>query len=82
MRIPLVEIEWTDTTFVSGWKTLKEHQNEKPNLCRTVGNLIRVSRHSLHVVATQDDQGNVADQTIIPRRCVRRMRRIPRLWKR
>lgn len=62
-----VQIVWQDAVAPSGgWQTADELAKEELVTVVTVGHLVEVSRHSLHVALDRNSMGDVASTGLIP----------------
>ena len=76
-RYKRVEVIWEDSSFTQfGWTTPKESRRSKIMICRTIGYLTRKSKKKLVVVNSICTNGMVSDSTVIPRACVKKIKRM------
>jgi hypothetical protein len=70
-----VEIEWTDSTFLHGWKKVRDFQDLRPDVCRSVGYLVSRTVEAVTIVQSMggDEYG---DGITIPTKTIRRIRRL------
>ena len=62
-----MQVVWYDAVAPSaGWSSIDELANEELATVVTIGHLIKVSRHSLHVALDRNSAGDVASTGLIP----------------
>lgn len=62
-----VRVVWQDATAPSpGWQSVEDLAAEELATVVTVGHLVKVSRHSLHVALDRNSHGDVASTGLIP----------------
>lgn len=73
----ILEIEWEDTTTISGWRSDGFLQKAVPSPCRTVGYFRKQDKNSITItksIADDDDDG--LDGQTIPRGCIKKIIRL------
>ena len=72
----LMMVEWVDSCTSSEWQDVGEAVKVPPLLCRTVGWVVRNDRTQVNLVQSLNGQGAVGATWVIPKSCVRKMRRL------
>lgn len=75
-KLPLVEVEWEDTTSKSGWEDTKDADLEFATIHNVGWQLQRTKKYILLVTQRDSTYGGCADRTKIPRGCIKSIRRI------
>lgn len=78
-KLPIVEVEWEDSSGYEGWHSKAEHIAAGVGVCRSTGYLLKSSRKAITLVQSLDDRGKhfkVADSINIPRGAVKAMRKL------
>lgn len=73
----IVYVEWIDAAGNDRWGDVDERRKTKPLRCHTVGVLLARDRDGVRVTSSWcDDNDTVADTTVIPNGCVKRIRTV------
>ena len=75
-KYPLVVVEWDDVSSVGGWEDIKESQQFKPFRAKMVGWEIHKDRENIVITTALDNDGECNGRRVIPRGCIRGIRRI------
>lgn len=76
-RLPIIEVEWTDSCSVGGWKSRADYEKYEPDECRSIGYLVKRTHSHIILVQTQSDQNsNVTDGITIPRSAIKSVRKL------
>ena len=75
-KLPLLVVEWADITTHRGWHREDEDVGNKVCHCVSVGWKVKSSREYLQLSPMRDDRGYCDDRIIIPRGCIRNIRRL------
>lgn len=75
-KMPLVKVEWDDISGNAGWDTLEHIKNTEPIKCTTVGWQVRSTAKKLVIVSTRSDSKTYCDRNVIPKGCIRSIRRL------
>lgn len=75
-KLPLIEVEWMDTTTYTGWDSDKDDYSEEGLLCRSVGWQLKSSRNSIVITPMRNEDKRCNDRQIIPRACVVSIRKL------
>jgi len=73
---PLLLVEWVDTTGGSGWENENREFAKKLITTYTVGWKLKSDRKTLVITGTRNSVEDCSDRNIIPRGCVRSIRRL------
>ena len=72
----LVEVIWHDTTGYHQWFTSEDWSINAPMVVRTVGFMVQKNRTMVQLVMSVRDDGGVGDLYIIPRGCVKHIKKL------
>ena len=75
-KFPLVLVNWVDSCSWHEWQSPESAAKAGPTQCRTVGWQITGTKKSISVVQSVNECDDVSETWIIPRSCVRRIRRL------
>jgi len=75
-KLPLIIVEWDDITTNSGWKDEREDCTHRRITCTSVGWKVKSTRSHIVITPMRDGKGECDDRQIIPRGCIRSIRRI------
>ena len=64
--MPIVEIEWIDSSGASGWQSPEDAQKCNISQCRSAGYLLRKTKTAITIVQNMADVGLVDMQMDIP----------------
>lgn len=81
MKFPLnkiVEVHWNDANGYSKWSSLKDYLNHTTAPCKTVGYLLRKSKHEIVLAFTQSsaNDGDINGAMAIPMGFITKIRRL------
>ncbi len=77
VRRKLVEVRWIDSTFHTGWRKADRPLPEL-TICRTVGYMVSDGKKTVVVSMNSEKDGDYSETMVIPRSCVRSVRRVKR----
>ncbi|KKN50780.1 hypothetical protein LCGC14_0629500 [marine sediment metagenome] len=72
----LIEVKWDDIAGYKNWRAEDSLNRTSPSKCVTVGWKMQSDRKVLRVASTRSDTGDCVDLEVIPRGCIRSIRRI------
>lgn len=75
-KLPLVLIEWDDITTCPGWTSDSGDYAERVSHCTSIGWKLNSTRKHLVITPMRDNWGKCDDVQIIPRGCIKSIRRI------
>lgn len=73
---PLLVVEWDDVSSYHGWKDTEEAKTLKPFRAKMVGWEISRDKDNLILVSGFSSDDDCNGQRIIPRGCIRKVRRL------
>lgn len=74
-KLPLIVVEWDDTTSSGNWKDEKEC-GHSPTHCVSVGWKVTADRRFVTITTMRDGESLCNDRQTIPRGCIRSIRRL------
>jgi hypothetical protein len=72
--MPIVEVEWVDSSGYSGWQDAEDAQKNIQTECRSSGYLLRKDKKSVSLVQNVSDIGHVDMVMAIPRVAIKSIR--------
>lgn len=75
-KLPLIMVEWNDTSGTASWATEKQAKESEVILCKTVGWRLKTTGKKLIMAASCNTTGDYADRSTIPKGCIKSIRRI------
>lgn len=73
MVVMVVRVWWVDSTTTMGWCL---EDVDGPTVIESVGQLVREDEESVVLSTSRSREGRYIDQLTIPRRCIRKMRKL------
>lgn len=73
---PLLVVEWDDITTDNGWKSEDKDYADLIVHCYSVGWKLKSNRRNLVISNMRSDDGGCDKREIIPRGCIRSIRRL------
>lgn len=71
-----VEVEWLDSMGTQRWMPVESHAEQELLLIRTMGYVARDDDKVLVIVSSLSEYDGAADSTVIPKSCIKRIRRM------
>ena len=79
-RMPLrriIRVDWEDSASGGGWNRLDDFKDRHGTLsCQSVGYVAKSDKDVVMLVQSVCENGDVNDSISIPRKCIKRVRRI------
>lgn len=69
-------VEWEDPSGISRWSDEKTMDKIEPIICQSVGWRVKAPKGHIQVAASRSSTGQCADSNLIPKGCVKSIRRI------
>ena len=75
-KLPLIIVEWEDVTQHTGWRNEEAVKDEHISHCKMVGWKTGGDKGNIFIATAFDDDGCSNGRRIIPRGCIRNIRRL------
>ncbi len=75
-KLPLVKIEWNDITTHDQWISDKTNYTKEGVTCVSVGWKLKSNRKTVVITPMRNDEGRCNDRQIIPRGCIKSIKRL------
>ena len=76
--LPVIEVEWEDSGGIGKWHSIKDAEQMVPLNIKSVGYLLKESKHCIVIIQSKDDQDpKQCDSSLaVPRACVKSIRKL------
>ena len=76
-KLPIVEVEWVDSSGRGGWHSREDHRAQTPSHILSVGYLVKSTKRHVTILQSADTEVDLAEgSTTIPRSAIRSIRKL------